>query len=158
MTQYKYFEQEGSKYFLKSKTTLAYGLVALCFVVSLYFILGIGSDDKTGRYFGVFFLFLTLGAYLKTTKKLTIDPSAKTIVSKNHVLFPEKTYHFNDFERFHVDDHYINFIKANSQASIVFDQNGKEKSVVLMITLFTSKPAQKIINEASEIMGIESGL
>lgn len=158
MTQYKYFEQEGNKYFLKSNSSIAYGRVLLCFIISMYLIFVVPREEKFGLYFGIFFLFLTFSAYIKTTKKLTIDTTARTVVDKTNTFFGEKTFHFDNFERFHVDTHYINFIKANSQASIVFDQNGKEKSVMLMITIFTTKPAQRIINEASEIMGVEAGL
>ena len=92
---------------------------------------------------------------LKTTKKLTIDTSSRTVTDKHNAFTSEKTYSFDDFQRFYMATYYVSFIKSNCMGSIIFDKNGKEQHATLVTTMFTAKPAQRAINEASEIMGVE---
>jgi hypothetical protein len=158
MPQYKYFEQEGNKFLLRSNNTSAYIRGGICMALALYLLFFVPREQAYGLYFGIFLIFIALGMFLKTTKKLTIDTSARTITDKNNLFFGVKTYHFDDFERFHMAKHYVNMIRVNCLASAIFDQNGKEKHVMLMMTMFAAKPAQRVINEASEIMGVEADL
>lgn len=158
MTQYKYFDQEGNRYSLKSNSTIAWARTVILLLAALYMFFGVSDRGPGVLFFGYFLIFLAAASFLKTTKKLTIDTTARTVTDKHNAFFKERTYRFEDFERFHVYTQYINLIKANSFASIVFDENGKEKSVTLLITLFVTKPAQTAINEASEIMGVEVGM
>jgi hypothetical protein len=158
MTQYNYFTQEGSKFHLKSKlsTALVRALICLAIAAGLYAL--IPSDKKIGVWGAVLFLAFALINLLKSTKRLTIDTDAGIIIHKNNALSGEVTYRFDEFVQFYVltSSYLFKFITMDSTAFLVFDQKGKEKRVPVVVGLFSTRPAQKAVNEVGEIMGIEA--
>lgn len=157
MTQYSYFIQEGNRFHLKSKTSTAAIRAVICLAIGagLYFL--IPAEKKIGIWGAGFFVVFALINLLKSTKKLTIDTGAKTVIHKNNALSPEVTYRFEEFEQFYVltSSYLFKFITMDSTAFLVFDQNGSEKRVPVVVGLFSAGPAQRAVNEVSEIMGIE---
>ncbi|WP_343303905.1 hypothetical protein AAHN97_20255 [Chitinophaga niabensis] len=157
MTRYNYFIQEGSKFHLKSKfsTALLRSLICLGIAAGLYFLLP--PEKKIGAIGAGFFILFGLINLLRSTKKLTIDTAAQTIVHKNNVLSPEVTYRFDEFVQFYVltSSYLFKAITMDSTAFLIFDQNGREKRVPVVVGLFSARPAQNAVNELSEIMGIE---
>lgn len=157
MAQYNYFIQEGSRFHLKSKfsTALLRSLICLAIAAGLYFLLP--PEKKIGAVGAGFFIVFGLINLLRPTKKLTIDTAAQTIVHKNNALSPEVTYHFDEFVQFYVltNSYLFKAITMDSTAFLIFDQNGREKRVPVVVGLFSVRPAQKAVNELSEIMGIE---
>ncbi|MBS0027351.1 hypothetical protein ACTJJ0_12115 [Chitinophaga sp. 22321] len=156
MSNYKYFTQEGNKFHLKSNMSTAVVRTVVCLVIAaaLYFI--IPPEKKIGIWAALLFLVFGLINLLKTTKKLTIDPNTKTITHKNNALNGEVVYHFNEFENFYVLSGKYLFITLDSTAFFIFNQNGNEKRVPIVVGLFSKHPAQSAINEVTEIMGIEA--
>lgn len=157
MTQYKYFIQEGSKFHLKSKfsTALLRSAICLGIAAALYFFLP--PERKIGAVGAGFFAVFAVINLLKSTKKLTIDTAAKTIIHQNSALNPAVTYRFDEFVQFYVltSSYLFKAITLDSTAFLIFDQNGREKRVPVVVGLFSAKPAQKAVNEISHIMGIE---
>ncbi|MGO4293305.1 hypothetical protein [Chitinophaga sp. RAB17] len=156
MSNYKYFTQEGNKFHLKTSmsTAVVRSVVCLAIGATLYFI--IPAEKKIGIWAALLFLIFALINLLKTTKKLTIDPNAKTVIHKNHALSGEVIYHFDNFDNFYVLSSRYLFITLDSTAFFIFDQNGNEKRVPIVVGLFSKQPAQNAINEVTEIMGIEA--
>jgi len=68
------------------------------------------------------------------------------------------TYRFDEFVQFYVltSSYLFKFITMDSTAFLVFEQKGKEKRVPVVIGLFSTRPAQKAVNEVGDIMGIEA--
>lgn len=157
MAQYNYFIQEGNRFHLKSKfsTALLRSLICLAIAAGLYFLLP--PEKKIGAVGAGFFIVFGLINLLRPTKKLTIDTAAQTIVHKNNALSPEVTYRFDEFVQFYVltSSYLFKAITMDSTAFLIFDQNGREKRVPVVVGLFSVRPAQKAVNELSEIMGIE---
>lgn len=157
MTQYNYFIQEGSKFHLKSKFSTALLRSFICLAIAAALYLFLPPEKKIGTIGAVFFIVFALINLLRSTKKLTIDTAAKTIVHKNNALSPEVTYRFDEFVQFYVltSSYLFKAITMDSTAFLIFDQNGREKRVPVVVGLFSARPAQKAVNEISEIMGIE---
>lgn len=157
MTQYNYFIQEGSKFHLKSKTSTAVIRGVICLAVAAILYVLIPSEKKIGAWGAGLFVVFALINMLRSTKKLTIDTDAKTIIHKNNALSGEVTYRFDEFVRFYVltSSYLFKFITMDSTAFLVFDQNGREKQVPVVVGLFSTRPAQKAVNEVGDIMGIE---
>jgi len=158
MTQHYYFTQEGSKFHLKSKLSTALVRALICLVIAAGLYVLIPSEKKIGVWGAVFFVVFALINLLRSTKKLTIDTGAKIIIHKNNVLSGEVTYRFDEFVQFYVltSSYLFKFITMDSTAFLVFDQKGKEKRVPVVVGLFSTRPAQKAVNEVGEIMGIEA--
>ncbi|PIF45683.1 hypothetical protein CLU96_2693 [Chryseobacterium sp. 52] len=152
MTDYKYFIQEGSRFHLKNNMPVALirSLVCLIIAGAVYYI--IPPEKKIGLWGAVIFVFFALVNLLKTTKKLTIDPDAQIIIHKNNLLNGEVVYRFDEFEQFYVLVGKYLFITMDSTAFFIFNQNGKEKRVPIVVGLFGSKTVQNAINEVSDIM------
>jgi hypothetical protein len=156
MNHYKYFTQEGNKFYLKTNMSTAVIRSVVCLAIGIALYIIIPPEKKIGMWAALLFLVFALINLLKTTKKLTIDPGARTIIHKNNALSGEAIYRFDDFEHFYVLNSKYLFITMDSTAFFVFDQNGQEKRVPIVVGLFAKQPAQNAINEVSEIMGIEA--
>jgi len=154
MSNHKYFTQEGNKFHLKTSMSTAVIRSVVCVAIGVALYLVIPAEKKIGIWGALLFLFFALVNLLKTTKRLTIDPNAKTITHKNNALSGEVVYHFDDFESFYVLSGKYLFITLDSTAFFIFDQNGQEKRVPIVVGLFSKQPAQTAINEVSKIMGI----
>lgn len=156
MNNYKYFEQEGTRFHLKANNNTAKLRIVLCLAAAIALYIFLPKEKNLGLYLGFLFLVFALINWLKTTKKLTIDTVANSVTGKHHFLSSEVSYRFEDFIRFNVDVHSTNFVKTNHVAYMVFDKNGKEKTITLLATAFAANPAQNVINEAAEIMGFNN--
>ena len=157
MTQYSYFTQEGSKFHLKTKSSTAVLRTMMCLAIAAGLYILIPPEKKIGVWAAGLFAVFALINLLKSTKKLTIDTGTRTITHKNNALSGEVIYHFDDFVRFYVltSSYAFKFITMDSTAFLVFDQNGKERQVPIVVGLFSARPAQNAVNEVSDIMGIE---
>ena len=153
MNNYKYFEQQGNMFHLKANNNSNMMRIVLCIAVAIAAYIFLPKEKNLGLFLSLLFLVFAVVNWLKTTKKLTIDTGTKTVIGKQHVLSSEVSYPFENFIRFNVDVHSTNFVKTNHVAYMVFDKNGKEKTITLLATAFAAKPAQDVINEAAEIMG-----
>ena len=156
MSNYKYFTQDGNKFHLKTSMSTAVVRSVVCMAIGAALYLIIPAEKKIGIWAALLFLIFALINLLKTTKKLTIDRNAKTITHKNNALNGEVTYHFDDFESFYMLSTKYLFITMDSTAFFIFNQNGNEKRVPIVVGLFSKQPPQDAINEVSEIMGIEA--
>lgn len=158
MAQYQYFIREGNKYHLKSRSSAAVIRTVFCLAIAVAIYMLVPAEKKIGAWGAGFFVVFALVNLLKATKKLTIDCSTQTITHKNNVLTPEATYHFNDFVRFYVlsSSYAFKFLTLDVTAFLVFEQNGREKQVPVVVGLFSARPAQNAVNELSEIMGVEA--
>lgn len=155
MNDYKHFTQEGSRFHLKTKMSTAVLRVIACVTIAVVLYCIIPSEKKVGLWVALLFLFFALVNVLKATKRLVIDTQAKTITHKNNIISGEAVYRFEDFEQFYVLTGKYLFITMDSTAFFIFDQNGREKRVPIIVGLFGSKTAQSAINEISDIMNIE---
>ena len=157
MTHYQYFTREGDKFHLLTKTSTAILRSALCLAIAagIYFV--VPPEKKLGGWGAGIFVFFALVNLLKSTKKLTIDTAAKTVTHKNNALTGEATYRFDEFVQFHVLRHsyLFKFILLDCTAFLVFEQQGREKQVPVVVGLFSARPAQNAVNEMSNIMGFE---
>ncbi|RPE12788.1 hypothetical protein EGT74_04385 [Chitinophaga lutea] len=158
MTHYRYFTQEGDKFHLRSNTSAAIVRSVLCLAMAagIYFL--IPPEKKIGLWGAGLFVFFALINLLRSTKKLTIDVAAKTVVHKNNALTAEATYRFDEFVQFYVLRHsyLFRFIMLDCTAFLVFGQEGREKQVPVVVGLFSARPAQNAVNEMSAIMGFEA--
>jgi len=130
-------------------------VLCLAIAAGLYFL--IPSEKKIGVWGAGLFVVFALINLLRSTKKLTIDLDAKTIIHQNHALSGAVTYRFDEFLRFYVltSSYLFKFITMDSTAFLVFGQNGREKQVPVVVGLFSTRPAQNAVNEVGDIMGIE---
>lgn len=158
MNSYKYFTQEGNQFHLKSSMSTAVIRAVVCLAIGLaaYFI--IPPEKKIGLWGLLLFLFFALINLLKTTKKLIVDLDAKTVTHKNNALNGEVVYHFSEFAGFYVLNTKYLFITMDSTAFFVFNQNGNEIRVPIIVGLFSKQPVQNAINELTRIMGLEADL
>ncbi|WP_120516497.1 hypothetical protein [Chitinophaga barathri] len=158
MTEYTYFIPEGGKFHLKTKWSTAAIRAVFCLAIAAGIYAIVPPEKEIGAWGAGFFVVFALVNLLKATKKLTIDPAARTVIHKNNALSPEVTYHFDDFVRFYVltGSYVFKFITLDSTAFLVFDQDGREKQVPVVVGLFSTRPAQNAVNEVSGIMGIEA--
>ncbi|KXH78290.1 hypothetical protein [Chryseobacterium kwangjuense] len=151
---YRYFIQEGNRFHLKTSMPVAMIRFIACLVIAaaLYFI--IPQEKKIGLWGAGLFVVFGLINLLRTTKKLVIDPYARVIKHKNNILNGEVEYRFDEFEQFYVLVTKYVFIPMDSTAFFIFNKNGKEKRVPIIVGLFGSQKVQKAINEVSDIMNI----
>jgi hypothetical protein len=156
MNNYKYFTQEGQQFHLKTSMPAAVLRSVVCLAIGVALYLIIPAEKKIGLWAALLFLVFALINLLKATKKLRIDRNARTVTHKNNALSGEVIYHFDHFENFYVLSTRYLFITMDSTAFFIFDQQGKEKRVPIVVGLFSKQPAQNVINEVSEIMGIEA--
>ncbi|MBT2619680.1 hypothetical protein [Chryseobacterium sp. ISL-6] len=155
MNDYKYFTQEGNRFHLKTKMSTAVLRVFACLAIGVALYCIIPPEKKIGLWAALLFVFFALVNLLKTTKRLVIDTQSKTITHKNNIISGEAIYRFEDFVQFYVLTGKYLFITLDSTAFFIFDQDGKEKRVPIIVGLFSSKTAQNAINEISDIMDIE---
>ncbi|EJL68294.1 hypothetical protein PMI13_03822 [Chryseobacterium populi] len=71
------------------------------------------------------------------------------------MLNGEVVYRFDEFVQFYVLVGKYLFITMDSTGFFIFNQNGKEKRVPIVVGMFSSRKAQNAINEVSEIMNPE---
>lgn len=156
MSNYKYFIQEGNKFHLKTNmsTAVIRSIACLAIAIAIYCILP--AEKKIGLWGALFFVFFALVNLLKTTKKLIIDTEAKAITHKNNMLNAEAIYRYEDFEQFYVLTGKYLFITMDSTAFFIFNKEGKEKRVPIVVGLFSTKPVQEAINEVSSIMEFDA--
>ncbi|WP_345988737.1 hypothetical protein AAEU33_15960 [Chryseobacterium sp. Chry.R1] len=154
MDDYKYFIREGNQFHLKTKVSTAVLRTILCVVIAVVLYYIIPPENKIRLWSALLFVFFALVNLLKATKKLIIDTQARTIIHKNNILSGEAVYRFEDFEQFYVLVGKYLFITMDSTAFLIFDQNGREKRVPVVVGLFSSRTPQNAINEVSEIMNI----
>ncbi|MEY8760027.1 hypothetical protein [Chryseobacterium tongliaoense] len=102
MKDYRYFTQEGRAFHLKNSMSTAVIRSVACLVIGavLYYI--IPQEKKIGLWAAILFVFFALVNLLKATRKLIIDPNAKTVTFKNNMLNGEVVYHFDEFIQFYV--------------------------------------------------------
>ncbi|MBK1896423.1 hypothetical protein [Chryseobacterium paridis] len=155
MNDYKYFTQEGSRFLIKTNRSTAVLRTIVCLAIAVVVYCIIPPERKIGLWGALLFFVFAIVNLLKTTKRLIIDTQAKTVIHKNNMLSGEVVYRFEDFEQFYVLTGKYLFITMDSTAFFIFDHNGKEKRVPIVVGLFGSKVAQNAINEVSEIMNIE---
>lgn len=157
MTYYTYFTREGNKFHLKARSSTAVVRTIICLAIAagLYFLIPV--EKQIGIWGALLFVVFGLINLLKSTKRLTIDTSTRTITHKNNAFSGEVVYQFDDFLRFYVltSSYAFKFITMDSTAFLVFDHNGSERQVPVVVGLFSVRPAQQAVNEVSEIMGIE---
>ena len=156
MSNYKYFIQEGNRFHLKTSRPIAIvrAIACLAIGIAVYFI--VPPEKKIGLWGAMIFVFFALVNLLKTTKRLVIDTTARTITHKNNLLNAEAVYRYDDFEQFYVLTGKYLFLTMDSTAFFIFNQEGREKRVPIVVGLFSTRPVQDAINETSSIMGFDA--
>lgn len=151
---YTYFTQEGSRFHLKNNIPVAAMRFIVCLILAgiSYYI--IPSEKKIGLWAAVLFVILAFVNLLKATRKLSIDPQAQIIIHKNNVLTREAIYRFDEFEQFYVLVGKYLFITMDSTAFCIFNKDGREIRVPIVVGLFGSRKVQNVINEVSDLMNI----
>ncbi|SHF62992.1 hypothetical protein [Chryseobacterium vrystaatense] len=151
---YKYFTQDGSRYHLKNNIPVGVMRFIVCLMVAAVLYCIIPSEKKIGLWAAALFVILAFVNLLKTTKKLSIDPQAKIIIHKNHLLTREAVYRFDEFEQFYVLVGKYLLITMDSTAFFIFNKGGREIRVPIVVGLFGSRKVQNAINEVNDIMNI----
>lgn len=153
---YKYFVQDGNKFQLKSQLIFI-GLISGLFIVGGLKFTFFHEEGKEGAmWVGIFMILLGVAAALRLTAKNTIDMDAKQLIVKKNMFAGEVAYHFNDFDGFLVARTVSFFgVTMNATGSMTFIVNGKEKNIMLNQSMFTVKPLNEMINEATDIMQLE---
>lgn len=155
MTEYKYYTQEGSRYFSKpSVFNLALFLISgLGFLYLAFFV--VNDSAKAGKIVLILLgLLMLVGAYAQKREKAVIDIAARTVSMKTGAYGKEVVYSFDDFTRFEVQKFsYLGLITTNVSAMICFlNEKGKEKKLLLKHFFGRTRPAQHIIDETEDIM------
>ncbi|AOM78780.1 hypothetical protein [Pedobacter steynii] len=156
MNNYKYFEQEGNKFHLKTQ------FVFIGFIGGLFLLGGLalaftkGATDKGNMWIGIGMAVLGAMALLRLTSKTTIDMQNNQILIKKNFISSEVAYSLDYFETFLVAKSVSLFgMTMNGAASMILNINGKEKNLMLNNSIFTVKPLNDMVVEALHIMKIE---
>jgi len=153
---YKYFVQDGNKYQLKSQLVFIGLLSGLFILGGLKFTFFHDEGKEGAMWVGVFMILLGAAAALRLTAKNTIDMDAKQLLVKKNMFAGEVAYNLNDFEGFLVASTVAFFgVTMNATGNMTFNVNGKEKNIMLNQSMFTVKPLNDMINEATSIMQLE---
>lgn len=149
--KYQHFITEGQTYIFRPNNILKYFVIILGILVAVG---GYRMQLSSGRAVVIVLgLLLALIGFLRLGSRVTFDVHGKTVTSKTGFLFPEKIYHFGDFESFLVNKQTMG-ITLTAQGFLNFSVNNRIKRVVLSEYFFTARPFQKISAELFDIMGI----
>jgi hypothetical protein len=156
MNNYKYFEQEGNKYHLKTQFIFIGFVGGICLIAGLALIFTKGMTDKANLWIGIGIAVLGLMSLIRLTAKTTIDMQSNQILMKKNFFSSEVAYSLDNFETFLVSRTVSLFgLTMNGAGSMVLNVNGKEKILLLNHSVFTVKPLNDMVNEALHIMKIE---
>lgn len=157
MNQYNYFTKEGNKFHLNPKWPAAAARTLVCLAIAAGVYIIIPPEKRLGVWGAGIFVLFALVNLLKSTKKLTINTSTRTIAHKQNALSPEETYHFDQFDRFYIfsTSYIFKFILTDCTAFIIFSKDGREKRVPVVVGFFSARPAENAVNELSDIMGVQ---
>lgn len=156
MNNYKYFEQEGNKYHLKTQFVFIGFIGGLFLLGGLALIFTKGATDKANMWIGIGMAALGAMSLLRLTAKTTIDMQSNQILMKKNFLASEVAYSLENFETFLVSSTVSLFgLTMNGAGCMVLNINGKEKILVLNHSIFTVKPLNNMVNEALQIMKLE---
>lgn len=150
--EYKFYVRADEGYVLKKQTGL------LIFVYGLFFLLGILgiwyaiSQGKSGGYLWalVCFGFIAIGYVRRQGRGIHILPEKQIVVVK--LMNKKKEYLFKDFLNFQKTRITTNGIVTQWQVSMFFDQNGKNKNILLGTFFYGKKKANALIEETSALM------
>lgn len=156
MNNYKYFEQEGNKYHLKTQFFFIGFIGGLFLIGGLALVFTKGMTDKANMWIGIGMAVLGAMSLLRLTAKTTIDMQSNQILMKKNFFSSEVAYSLDNFETFLVSRTVSLFgLTMNGAGSMVLNVNGKEKILLLNHSIFTIKPLNDMVNEALHIMKIE---
>lgn len=150
--QLKCFVQDGPVYRWKGQKGFYYALALFLLLIAIA--CWVYGTNKGVRYLGVFVALLGLAGVLRSTASIGIDTANRRIISRNFFFSPEKIYDYNDFDYFRIVKSSYLFFTINVSAFMIFNQNGKERSILLQQGMFTTRPLQRLTDEMSAIMGI----
>ena len=152
---YKYYTQEGSDYVLKPPTAMLnfsmilFGIIG---IFGLYY--GFASNSKGGLAWGIICLLVAAFVFYRTkSRSITFQSSLKKVLVKQGNKVTE--YLFDDFLNFHTTIIRNGLITTQRQVSMYFNNNGKNKNILLGIVI-GKKKADRLITETGEIMGKNS--
>ncbi|RAJ37503.1 hypothetical protein [Pedobacter cryoconitis] len=156
MENYKYFEQDGSKYHLKAQFVFIGFLGGLFLIGGLVLAFTVGATDKANRWVGYGLAILGAMVLLRLTSKTAIDMESRQVLLKRNLFASEVAYSLDYFETFLVAKTVSVFgMTMNATATMVLNIDGKEKNLMLNQSLFSTVPLNNMINEALHIMKIE---
>lgn len=155
MNQYKYYIQQGNQYTLKpSRTTpIIIGVTGLILLYVAFFV--IDGSNSAGRW-GFFLLALLLIAatFISLKSKFIIDTQAKTLTTKPSATFPQTVIPFSNFDGFIVHKSTYG-ITLTASAAVTAIRNGKRREYLMMSTVLSARPLQRMIDETTEIMNLK---
>lgn len=155
MQSFKYFTQEGNVYIKTPPKALYYTLALLILAIALLsFIYG---ESRNVKLLAGMIGLLGLILLLRTTATSKFDTVARTITAQSMFFLPARVFSFDDFDHFLVNKQsYLGLLTINSTASIIIiNKNGKKRTLMLHQAMFVTKPLQKVIDEAAQIIGVE---
>lgn len=156
MENYKYFEQDGSKYYLKAQFVFIGFLGGLFLIGGLVLAFTVGATDKANRWVGYGLAILGAMVLLRLTSKTAIDMESRQVLLKRNLFASEVAYSLDYFETFLVAKTVSVFgMTMSATANMVLNIDGKEKNLMLNQSLFSTVPLNNMINEALHIMKIE---
>jgi hypothetical protein len=156
ITSYRFFNQQGGTYTIKTKKigALVFGLIFL--VIGLY-LLTIETNSIMAKFFIVVVtVFLALIFFNAAYTVITFDPAAQTIQRTGIVKFFNRRYHFGAFAGIQTLRRSINFVYAGTDVNMymdVPDKNGKQ-DIFTVISLKKSSDIERFIKELYQIMEI----
>ncbi|SDG27030.1 hypothetical protein [Chitinophaga filiformis] len=154
MQSFKYFTKEGNVYIKTPPKALYYTLALLILAIALLsFIYG---ESRNVKLLAGMIGLLGLIILLRTTATSRFDTVARTITAQSMFFLPARVFSFDDFDHFLVNKQsYLGLLTINSTASIIINKNGKKRTLMLHQVMFVTKPLQKVIDEAAQIIGVE---
>lgn len=153
MKSFKYFTREGDVYIKTPQRVLYYTVAVLLIAVAIWSILYV--EGPKGRVtFGLFGL-LGLIIFLRGTASSRFNIKDRTITAYSFFFMPPKVFSFDDFDHFLVNKQsYMGFVIINATATIIMKRDGKQRVLLLHQSMFVTRPLQRVIDEVSQIMGI----
>lgn len=149
---FKYFEQEGSVFFLKGQKVYYYSLSLLAFAAAIALFLS--GLNQGARFVAALFAFVGCIGILRSTGKASFDIASRQIFVKATAFSTEKVYSFTSFDHFLISKMSAVFIPLNVSAIMILEESGREKRIMLRQGFFFTRPMQRLTEELGEIMGL----
>lgn len=156
ITSYKYFEQDGSVYAIKTKKAGAL-IFALFFLGLAAWMFTVPVESLLATLLIIAFLLLFGLVFINAAfTKIVFDPYNKTVKRTGLFSFFNKQYDFSNFAGIQTIRHSMNFIYVRTSINLYFEvpgKNGKQE----MFTIgshYRSKSVERFIQEFYQVMAL----
>ena len=150
--EHKFYVHSDEGYILKQQKGLSffvYGLLLLLGALGIWYAI---SEGKSGGYLWALVCFVLIAfTYIRRQGRgICIVPERQIVKVK--LLNKRKEYHFKDFLNIQKTKITTNGIVTQWQVSMFFDENGKNKNILLGVFVYGKKKAEALIEETSTLM------